>query len=42
MFLDLLGINKYVFVLKFVLKYRVNIKYMYGIVIEYISNRLFE
>ena len=35
---DLLGINKYVSVSKFVLKYRANIKYMYGIVTEYTSN----
>lgn len=39
---DLLGINKYVSVSKFVLKYRANIKYMYGIVTEYTSNRSLE
>lgn len=39
---DLLGINKHVSVSKFVLKYRANIKYMYGIVTEYTSNRLLE
>ena len=39
---DLLGINKYVSVSKFDLKYRANIKYMYGIVTEYTSNRLLE
>ena len=39
---DLLGINKHVSVSKFVLKYRANIKCMYGIVTEYASNRLLE
>ena len=39
---DLLGINKHVSVSKFFLKYRANIKYMYGIVTEYTSNRLLE
>lgn len=39
---DLLGINKHVSVSKFVQKYRANIKYMYGIVTEYASNRLLE
>ena len=39
---DLLGINKHVSVSKFVLKYRANIKYMYGIVTEYTSNTSLE
>ena len=39
---DLLGINKHVSVSKFVLKYKANIKYMYGIVTEYTNNRLLE